>query len=436
MNYYGFVFSESKDAIESVSARKVGVYSLATYEIYDEPPPKNLDTSRVLFIAKSIRKNEVEEAVEAVRNVYNSWCLNQVIESHKSERYQFRNNWTTSAKSCSIQTKGFVYLYRLWQRNDSLEDEAFYVGMSTVGAASRESDHIDETIKAINKKKPLNNSKHIKIRKWLENQNLISKRVDEYFHTYDPEKHNLVNRIVEGVSQIAALAVENFLISHYYGVFNLTNSTNGNSTLKEIQTYFVSRPRVVSIHNELLWYEAIQKFLTSKGNLKQKARFNLQLIAIVDGTSFMQKISNNIGPRLIEDGLPRNIGSDVEWSWKFAQGHGPSWIRFQFRFNATQSSVVINLRLSKSGNLQDFKSGISDKWIDPDFKNDMGKNIYFKPYGIRKSKKTVDTLFNYVDLTEFSTVIKGYPQLRKDNLEIQQLELTLPQAITRLIDVF
>jgi hypothetical protein len=83
MNFYGFVFAASDDAIESVSARVIGECSSATYAIFDDLPITALDFSRILFIAKSEIRHEVEEAVAAVCNVYNSWCLNQVVKKIK-----------------------------------------------------------------------------------------------------------------------------------------------------------------------------------------------------------------------------------------------------------------------------------------------------------------------------------------------------------------
>jgi hypothetical protein len=120
MIFYGFVFANSKDEITSVSMRKVGEYSLATYTILDGPQPKDLDMSRILFVAKSKKRYEVEEAVEAVCNVYNSWCLNKTIRVPSGLRFQQRSDWTTTAKSCTIQEKGFVYIYRLWKNLGSL----------------------------------------------------------------------------------------------------------------------------------------------------------------------------------------------------------------------------------------------------------------------------------------------------------------------------
>jgi len=99
MIFYGFVFANSKDEITSVSMRKVGEYSLATYTILDGPQPKDLDMSRILFVAKSKKRYEVEEAVEAVCNVYNSWCLNKTIRVPSGLRFQQRSDWTTTAKS-------------------------------------------------------------------------------------------------------------------------------------------------------------------------------------------------------------------------------------------------------------------------------------------------------------------------------------------------
>lgn len=443
MTYYGFVFAKSKNAIESVAAREDGVYSVATYEIYDESSSKELHISRnffsrILFIAKSMKRQEVEESVEAVCNVYNTWCLNQKVQTPDRVRFQKYNNWTNTAHSCTIQEKGFVYLYRLWQNQDSFKDEAFYVGMSIVGDKSRETDHIDETLKARNKHKPFNNSKQNKIFEWLDSKNLIYKRGEEYFHCYDPEQHNLVNRIAEGLTKIAALAVESFLISHYYGAFKLTNATNGNSALREIRAYFVSRPRVISSANDFIWERVVHEFLKAEGTLKQKARFDLQFIAIVDGSSFASDLSRQIRGRLTPDGLPRNIATDVEWSWKFIPGSGPSWVRFQLRFSSTHASVVINLRRSNKSTCQEFKFGISKIWKNPDFKNDNSNAVYFKPYGILRKTNTKDTLFSYVDLTEMSTVARGYPELLSEFPEDEQLELrlTLPQAITRLINQF
>ena len=128
MNYFGFVFAQSNDAIESVAARNGDPSSLATYEIYDEPLAQIPARSSILFIAKSINKNEVKEAIEAVCNIYNSWCLNQEIVTSTQVRFQRRCEWTTTETSCTIHEKGFVYVYRQWQNQNSLNDESFYVG--------------------------------------------------------------------------------------------------------------------------------------------------------------------------------------------------------------------------------------------------------------------------------------------------------------------
>jgi hypothetical protein len=122
MNYYGFVFGESKVAIESVTAREDGVYSLAKYVIYEESSLKDLCINRVIFIAKSMKRHEVKEAVEAVCNVYNTWCLNQNFPTSESVRFQNRSNWTVTSQSCTIQERGFVYLYRHFQNQDFLKD--------------------------------------------------------------------------------------------------------------------------------------------------------------------------------------------------------------------------------------------------------------------------------------------------------------------------
>lgn len=438
MTYYGFVFAQSRDAIESVSARKAGQHSLAVCTILNDDSVKELDVSRILFIAKSNSRDEVQDAITAVRNVYNSWGLNQLIDTLGHERFQRRGEWSSTAKSCTAKENGFVYIYRQWRSQDPIQDEAFYVGMSAVGDGSREVDHIKETIKAINGNKPLNNSKQSKIRKWLESRNLIVRDTKRFYETYDPNQHDLVNRIVEGITPTAAFAIENFLIFHFYGVYKLSNSTNGNSDLQKTKVQFISRPRVVSIGNEKKWYDIITEFLQIEGELKQTAKFDLQLIALSDGSNFEQNLVNEIQGLLIPDELPRNVGADVEWSWRFALNKGPQWVRFQLKFSATHAKVAINLRRSKNVSWSEFKSGISRIWSTPSFANDKNNNIYFKPFGIQGRSRTIDTWFSYDDLNEPSKVLKGRPQLLLDDAahEQEDLELTLPQAITRLANSF
>jgi len=438
MNFYGFVFAASNDAIESVSARVISECSSATYAIFDDLPITALDLSRILFIAKSEIRHEVEEAVVAVCNVYNTWCLNQVVKKNKNERFQRRAEWTPTAQSCTKAENGFVYIYRQWKSYDPLLDEAFYVGMSAVGDKSRDVEHIKETIKAVNKNQLLNNSKHNKIFKWLSNKNLISKVGEKLFEKYDASKHSLVNRIAEGITPIAAFAIENFLIFHYYGVYRLSNSTNGNSDLQKTRIYFISRPRVVSPGNSRKWNAAINEFLKIYGELKQTARFDLQLMALSDSSNFEQNLINQVYGILVPDELPRNIGVDVEWSWKFALGKGPQWVRFQLKFSAKHARVAINLRKSKDVKFLEFRLGISRIWSDPSFANNNTNNIYFKPYGIGGKPRTVDTWFSYDDLNEISRVAKGYPLTKFDVVGSNQaeLDLTLPCAINRLAKLF
>lgn len=434
MNYFAFVFAQSNDAIESISARNVGAYSLATYEIYDESPPQIPTKSSILFIAKSINRNEVKEAAEAVCNIYNSWCLNQEIDIPTNVRFQRRYEWTTTERSCTIHEKGFVYIYRQWQNQDSLNDESFYVGMSVVGKNSRESSHISETITATNKNRQLSNSKHTKILKWLKNRRLIVNNGVKSICNYDSTKHNLVNRIAEGITQIAALAVENFLIFHYYGVFNLSNGTKGNSALDKTGMYFLSRPRVVSDKNNSKWINIIREFIRIDGELQQTARFDLQLIALSDGTNFGQELIAASMGRLIPDAPPSNTGADVEWSWKFDLGKGPQWIRFQLKFSAAHAAVAINLRPYDRDKWQVFRDEIKKIWLDPHLAN-PGKDVYFKPFGIPGRKVTIDTWFSYDDLNETAIIPVGYPPLISLNSNTQ-LILTLPQAITRLTALF
>ena len=438
MTHYGFVLAPSKDVIESVSARKPGEYGLADCAVFEKNGAKDLDISRILFIAKSNNPQEVHEAITAVRNVYNSWCLNHRIKTVGSERYQKKSDWFSTAESCTEKENGFVYVYRQWRHSDPLLDEAFYVGMSAVGGGAREIEHIQETIKAINGNKSLISSKQAKIRTWLENRNLIAHDSKRSYDTYDTSQHNLVNRIVEGITPTAAFAIENFLIFHFYGVYKLSNSTNGNSDLQKIKVHFISRPRVVSVRNEQRWHQTINQFLEIDGELKQTAKFDLQLISLSDGSDFEQNLINEIQGVLVPDSPPRNIGADVEWSWKFAVDKGPSWVRFQLKFSATHAQVAINLRRSKDVTWSDFRSGILRIWSNPGFSNDRSNNIYFKPFGIQGRTRTVDTWFSYDDLSEPSKVPSGYPRLIVDTATHPQeeLALTLPQAITKLVQAF
>ena len=129
---------------------------------------------------------------------------------------------------------------------------------------------------------------------------------------------------------------------------------------------------------------------------------------------------------------------DVEWSWKFALGKGPQWVRFQLKFSAKHPRVAINLRKSKDVKFLEFRLGISRIWSDPSFANNNTNNIYFKPYGIVGKPRTVDTWFSYDDLNEISRVSKGYPLTKFDVVGSNQaeLDLTLPCAFNRLAKLF
>ena len=444
--YYGFV-SAPDATIRSVSNREPGEWNLATCNIYEGSPPFDLPmdqlTSDILFIAKSKKESEVKEAVEAVRNVYNSWCLDKVIENPPippSMRFQRRSDWSTTALSCTNAKKGFVYIYRLCPDQDNLQDEAFYVGMSGVGnrsgITSRECYHINETRDKKNQNRSLS-SKHTKIYSWLVNNNLITGNGEKLSHSYKPEEHNLVNRIAEGISKIAALAIENFLINHYYGVFKLSNGTNGNADLKGTGMYFLSRPRVITNSNNTTWINIVSNFLQLDGELRQTDKFELQLMALSDDPNFSNRLRRASMGRLLPEGPPSNIATDVEWSWTFAPEEGPQWIRFQLKFSAAHAAVIINLR-PRSRMVKEFREGIENIWQNPTFGNVDDNGIYFKPFGRPQKSKTVDTKFSYDDLDEASIIATGYPKLVSEDpdIEQQELELTLPQAIARLTGSF
>jgi len=370
MNYFGMVLADSKESIEAASNRDASKSNLAKTMICKENEfPQKFDLHTILFIATSKDKSEVEEVIGAVCKTYNSWCLNKESISSTNERFQLRSEWTTTEESRRIQSGGFVYVYRKWEESDSILDEAFYVGMSDVGNEERETDHIRDTYRNLKTKTDLT-KKEITIQKWLQIKNLIIK--DEY----DGSKHKLVNRIAEGLTKTAALAVEQFLINHYYSVYKLTNNTGGNQDLKTISTIFISRPRWVPNEYQNIWESCIKKFISNRGVLGQKAHFNIQLIALATFTEFGKDIIDASHDKLMPDGKLRNTAADVEWSWVFQANKGPEWIRLQFKFSASRAKVCINLRPASGYRWSEFREEICKIWQEPEFKCNSKPTIY------------------------------------------------------------
>jgi hypothetical protein len=352
------------------------------------------NASNVIFAVRSdpcSSPDASKEIANAVSMVYNCWCIEN--GKHFKNATMLVRAFDDNAENSDDyagENLHYVYAYgycpnnRRWHR-----DKIFYVGM---GQGDRYIQHLNPPAHA----HPIEHGKIAKIEAalgpapWNGREAAVVRHVAAFSGAYAAEQ---------------AAAVEHFLITHYFGVYRLTNRTGGNNQHAARSDRWLALPKGITSFEE--WRKLLAVLVDggepARKQTQQRGLTARALNAQVQWTLGDLTNGNRSLVRANPDGdVFISDGTDVAADYLLKYGDQPA-MRVQLRMSDQDASFCINLRplrrppdTTKELWLEGFTTLIARMFFCNDENTAMERiraphNPYFKPCAPRgKGRRDID----------------------------------------------
>jgi len=290
------------------------------------------------------------------------------------------------------------------------------------------------------------------------------RRIIEIFERDESRTAGDICKIVASFSganaELLAFAVEQFLIQHVCGVYNLTNSTNGNRNSnhndKLLGVRWQSRPNSFDQSEQAMkfWRELLTGLVEDKQKLqfwldKQdgfKAQEKAELIYHQFPEGFQEQFKDAITHHLKNYGFQSEdplvwlqgdegwgiVGSTREGDLSIEANVRNSPVVLQFKFSFKEIGCCINLRPGPRQELgvtnrqafQPFIDFVKKIWGNAAVRNVIS-HPFLKPFSVKQNGRE-DIYFNAFDTTSKSSV-------QDCLISAEAMELTLPEAVESVV---
>jgi hypothetical protein len=304
--------------------------------------------------------------------------------------------------------------YYVYRHKD--EDGVFYVGK---GIKQRGEEHVTDAVKA---SKAIANQvktrKHQRILAAIQHE---SDLLDSLVEAYKRKSIQSYPMPMIKSGEMMAFLAEDFIITHFHGVYGLTNETGGNS--KAAGYTWLSQPKN-SAGSPGYWAEACGYFL-EKHRLSSAAWAKLTKInadgILVSDPDALKALRKTDGIAVGEHSLSgQDVFIDV------ALDNMP--FRIQLLFSSKNPTVKFNLRPARNsgGNItrkeriefEEAYDKVSDKndQLGWKIRIENGNDCYIKPF-VKKDKPGRDPAFSILDLEEREAIsLPGFDSFQEMNL--------------------
>lgn len=378
----------------------------------------------IIFVVTSASDEINSSVAEAISVTYNSWIKRSDEPSSNSEtdmKIRKCGNWHNDFDILppKLGDEHYVYGYgsaTCADKNIVTSEDIFYIGR---GQRNRMLNHIKEALKDQDTKE-------------MSKKDRINKEMNQLKST------SLVHQIARFSGPNCAEqtdAVENFLITYWLGVYNLTNLTRGNTTKKGVK--WIVRPKDIS-KDCPSWLDAVKQMSCGDFKITQSVQRELLVDEILKSSIKSNELQKNLKVKtnhrlkamFVNGRLFFTDGVDAHAKFELLNDQQKAVFLIQFRLSNKEIGVCINIRPIKGGH-QTFSSDICRYFGAFSAKNRIkNKNtgVYFKPFAILDKKKAKDIYFNFSDI-DSKNLVQGVEWLGPETT----IKVSLIEALNMII---
>lgn len=359
----------------------------------------------VVFAVRSQDENYSQAVAQAICDVSNIWVFgNGTSTSLANDDYvRACGEWSHEGDLLGggLGKSHYVYGYASAEcmRTGGVDvGKIFYIGR---GIGGRMLQHLD--LGSDEADNPDEISKRARIR-----QELNIHFNDRGYTLNEARQAGLVHQIARFTGRYKSAqtdAVEKFLITHWCGVYDLTNLTRGNKS-RAGGTWIVRPKKVMSTSQ--VWRELLSEFIHG-GNQRQVQQRALLVEEIAaNEPSSWQKLVDTLsvlgGITPITEGFTSD-GTDAHAKFYLLDNKGKPLFVVQLRLSEREAGVCVNIR-PVSGEHREFSRNIIHYFGESTSHriSVSGPSTYFKPFAYMGVSNAVDVYFNFIEPTIRHTV--------------------------------